>query len=109
MRRTGRLPPVIEAADLLANPEAMLRELCRDLGVPFSERMLWWPAGRRATDGVWAKYWYERVERSSGFESPAQIDNGYDGAPLPPALARIEAECRPLYERLRAHRLRPQV
>ena len=106
VRTTGRLPPVIEAADLLANPDAMLREFCRVLGVPFSDRMLWWPAGRRATDGVWAKYWYERVESSTGFESPAQIDDGYDGAPLPPSLARIAAECRPLYERLRAHRLR---
>ncbi len=32
--------------------------------------MLSWPAGRRATDGVWAAHWYEAVERSTGFEAP---------------------------------------
>jgi hypothetical protein len=68
--------------------------------------MLWWPPGRRDTDGVWARYWYERVERSSGFEPvPGDAEAGADAA-LPSALAAIEAQCRPLYERLRRHRLR---
>ena len=30
--------------------------------------MLGWPAGPRDTDGIWAKYWYENVERSTGFQ-----------------------------------------
>jgi hypothetical protein len=106
VRTTGRAPPVIEADDLLANPDAMLREFCRVLGVPFSDRMLWWPAGRRATDGVWAKYWYERVENSTGFEASTQVDDDDARVRLPSSLARIADECRPLYERLRAQRLR---
>jgi hypothetical protein len=101
-RSTGRVPPVIDSADLLAAPEPMLRALCAALGIPFSERMLSWPPGRRDTDGAWAKYWYERVERSTGFE-PAE-------AAEPPRLhgrlAGLEAQCRPLYEKLHAHRLR---
>jgi hypothetical protein len=103
LRRTGRIPPVIDSADLLARPEPMLRALCVALGVPFSERMLWWPAGPRATDGVWAKYWYDRVEKSRGFEPPP-----VEGQPvgLSPRAAGIEARCRPLYERLREHSLR---
>jgi len=101
-RRTGRVPPVIDSADLLAAPEAMLRALCAALGVPFSERMLSWPPGRRATDGVWARHWYDRVERSTGFERP-----GTAGTPqLDGRLAEFEARCRPLYEKLHAHRLR---
>lgn len=101
-RSTGRVPPVVDAADLMAAPEPMLRALCSSLGIPFSECMLSWPAGPRATDGVWAKYWYERVERSTGFE-PAEA------AAVPQLrgrLAELEAQCRPLYEHLRAHRLR---
>jgi hypothetical protein len=101
-RSTGRVPPVIDSADLLAAPEAMLRALCAALGIPFSERMLSWPPGRRDSDGAWAKYWYERVERSTRFE-PAE-------AAEPPRLrgrlAGLEAQCRPLYEQLHAHRLR---
>ena len=29
--------------------------------------MLAWPPGRRASDGVWAPYWYGAVEQSTGF------------------------------------------
>ena len=101
--RTGRPPPILDADDVLRRPEAMLRALCEALGVPFSPRMLWWPAGPRSTDGIWARHWYDRVEQSTGFElPPANTESG----PLPPHLAAIEAGCRPLYERLRQHRLR---
>ncbi len=103
--RTGRAPAVIDSADLLRDPGATLRRLCAALDVPFSARMLWWPRGRRATDGVWAKYWYDRVEASTGFE-PAPSPDSAGERELAPELAAIEAQCRPLYEKLRAHRLR---
>ena len=102
IRRTGRVPPVVDSADLLARPEPVLRALCDALGVPFSDRMLTWPAGPRTTDGVWARYWYDRVERSTRFESPA----AEAAVALSPQAAAIEARCRPLYERLREQRLR---
>jgi hypothetical protein len=102
IRRTGRVPPVVDSADLLARPEPVLRALCDALGVPFSDRMLTWPAGPRTTDGVWARYWYDRVERSTRFESPAAEAT----VVLSPQAAAIEARCRPLYERLREQRLR---
>jgi hypothetical protein len=102
VRTTGRVPPVVDSADLLAAPEVMLRALCAALGVPFSSRMLAWPAGPRATDGIWAKHWYDRVERSTGFEAAAATE-----APnMRGRLAELDAHCRPLYEKLRAHRLR---
>jgi hypothetical protein len=101
-RATECVPPVVDAADLLAAPAPMLRALCASLGIPFDERMLSWPPGPRATDGVWAKHWYERVERSTGFEpAEAACDRT-----LPGQLAELEARCRPLYEQLYAHRLR---
>lgn len=108
LARTGRPPPVLDSADLLARPEPMLRALCDALGVPFSERMLAWPPGRRDTDGIWARHWYDRVEQSTGFETPQPKEEGTPTAApaLPPAVAEIEARCRPLYEQLRAYRLR---
>jgi hypothetical protein len=84
----------------------MLRSLCGSLGVPYSDRMLWWPPGRRATDGIWARHWYDRVEHSSAFEPLASGPEADPDAVLSPALAAIEAQCRPLYERLRQYRLR---
>jgi hypothetical protein len=102
VRSTGRIPPVVDAADLLAAPEPILRALCAALEVEFSPRMLSWPPGPRATDGAWAKYWYERVERSTGFEPRATVEpTVLDGR-----LAAIEQHCRPLYAKLREHRLR---
>jgi hypothetical protein len=102
VRTTGRVPPVVDSADLLAAPEPMLRVLCAALGVPFTPRMLSWPAGPRATDGIWARHWYERVERSTGFEPADAVE-----APrLTGRLAELEGRCRPLYDKLRAHRLR---
>ena len=69
-QRLGRAPPVIDAADVLADPRAALMAVCAQVGIAFSDRMLTWPIGKRATDGVWAPAWYDRVERSAGFQRP---------------------------------------
>lgn len=67
--RTGKAPLVIDSDDLLAAPEPMLRALCARLGVSFLPEMLAWPAGPRPSDGVWAPWWYSKVEKSTGFEA----------------------------------------
>lgn len=98
----GREPTVIDAGDFLADPESHLRALCAELGLEFTERMLRWPPGPRASDGVWAPHWYATVWRSTGFEPPSARP-----APVLDGQARAVAEtCRPAYEKLRARRLR---
>ncbi len=85
--------PVVDAGDILRRPEPTLRALCEALGVPFEAAMLSWPAGPRDTDGVWAKYWYDSVWRSTGFgpyREPA--------TELPPHLEPLAAACRPFYD-----------
>jgi Sulfotransferase domain len=97
--RLGYAPPVVDAQDVLADPEGTLAALCRRLGIPFDPAMLAWPPGRRATDGPWAPHWYQVVEASTGF------------GPLEPAVAlageaaRLAERCRPHYERLAAHKI----
>ena len=99
--------PVIDAADLAARPRESLTALCAALAIPFDEAMLSWPAGPRPTDGVWARFWYERVWASTGFT--ARRDPGGSGAaeaaPLPPGLEDLAARCQPFYAQLAAHRL----
>jgi len=92
--------PVVDAADVLRDPEAVLRRLCAALGLDFDPAMLSWPPGPRATDGVWAPHWYASVRASTGF------------APHDPAPAEVPARLRPLveaalpyYDELAAHRL----
>jgi len=101
--RLGAAPPVIDSADVLADPRATLGKLCAALGIEFSDRMLNWPAGKRESDGVWAPAWYDTVERSTEFappRAPAEIKNVGDN------LRRIADAARPHYERLAAFRLR---
>ena len=95
----GATPPVLEARDVLEAPEAALRALCSALGVGFDPAMLTWPAGPRASDGVWGAHWYGRVNRSTGF-APYQPPG-----PVPEGLEGIVAECRPYYERMREYKL----
>ncbi|MBU3672881.1 MAG: HAD family hydrolase [Sinobacteraceae bacterium] len=102
----GQTPPVIDAADLLENPQGVLSALCARLGIEFQASMLCWPPGPRATDGIWAKHWYEQVERSSGFlRSEAQRGEARADE-LPAPLAAVERRLRPMYDYLRAHALR---
>jgi Sulfotransferase domain len=97
--------PVIDSADLLAAPEAGLRALCAALGVPFSAAMLAWPAGPRATDGVWAPYWYDSVWRSTGFTPVAP------GPPadLAPSLEPLLDQCLPYYRRLSENKIKIDI
>ncbi len=95
----GHAPPVVDAADILAAPEAALRTLCAALGLPFNAAMLHWPAGSRPSDGVWAPAWYQSVEASTGFAQPRA-----EGA-LDKALKPVAAAAWPYYARLAAHRI----
>ena len=67
LHERGQEPPVIDARQLLMNPEHVLRQLCERTGVGWDRAMLSWPAGRQPEDGPWARYWYDNVERSTGF------------------------------------------
>lgn len=101
--RLGHAPPVIDGADVLANPQGTLSALCRALDISFTEQMLHWPVGRRATDGAWAPAWYDAVERSTGFappRPPVALEN------LRADLKSIALAARPHYERLRAFTLK---
>ncbi|KAG9153308.1 hypothetical protein Leryth_018023, partial [Lithospermum erythrorhizon] len=66
----GNAPPIIDAAELRQDPEAVLRGLCEDLSIPFQSSMLKWEAGPKSVDGIWAPWWYTSVHNSIGFSPP---------------------------------------
>lgn len=100
--RLGHAPPVIDAADVLADPARTLSALCAALGIGFDPAMLNWPAGKRTSDGVWAPAWYASVEASTGFAAPGESGTM---AKLPAHLAEIAAQAEGHYWRLAEHRL----
>lgn len=94
-------PPVIDGRDVQENPARTLRLLCDAVGVEFNDAMLSWPPGLRETDGVWAKYWYAEVEKSTGFQPPRT-----QRTEVPAQLRDVYERAHEIYERLREYRLR---
>jgi hypothetical protein len=98
--RLGRAPPVVDSADILADPPGTLAALCAALGIAFDAAMLHWPAGRRDTDGIWGSHWYGTVEASTGFGPPETAMPCLDDT-----AEAVAAACTPHYDYLAAHRL----
>jgi hypothetical protein len=99
--QANSVPIIVDAKDVLQNPEGTLRLLCDTIGVSFDAAMLSWPSGLRETDGIWAKYWYDEVARSTSFQ-PYTPREGV----VPDRLREMHEQCRECYEKLYQHRLR---
>lgn len=98
--RLGHAPPVIDSADVLADPAGTLERLCSALGIEWYPAMLHWSAGPHAQDGVWGSHWYDAVNASTGFGgAPGELPD------LSPEYAAVAEACRADYEALRAHAL----
>ena len=98
--RLGRAPPVIDSADILRDPPAMLQKLCSALGIAWDPAMLHWKAGLHPTDGVWGSHWYDAVVSSNGFgvpDKPQPI--------LSPEQQAVADACRPDYDHLAQHKI----
>lgn len=98
--RLGHAPPVIDSADVLADPAGVLQRLCAALGITWDPAMLRWARGPHPQDGNWGVHWYDAVNASTGFGPPPgpvpELDAEY---------AAVAEACRPDYEALRAHLL----
>jgi hypothetical protein len=91
---------VIDSTDIRADPEGMLRRLCRAIELPFDPAMLSWRAGPRAEDGVWAKHWYNAVHQSTAFA-------GAEGEMprLEPDMQAVMEQALTYYQRMAVYRL----
>lgn len=99
-KHTGRVPAVVDSADLLRNPAAMLEALCESVGIPPDPAMLTWKPGPRPTDGCWAPVWYGATHESTGFApwTPASPS-------LPEGTGPLLERCEELYQQLAQHRI----
>lgn len=96
----GHAPPVVNADDILNDPETVLRKLCVACGIPFDHAMLSWPEGPKPFDGVWAPHWYNAVWKSTGLAKQEKKP-----VELPGALQKIADAARPWYEKMKPYRL----
>ena len=91
LRSRGQDPPVLDARQLLLDPEGVLKQLCARVGISWDPAMLSWPSGPQPEDGVWAKYWYDNLHTSTGFQ------------PYRERSREVPEHCRALLEECRAH------
>ena len=93
-------PIVVDSSDIRANPPKMLQKLCDRIGIEWTPKMLSWPQGGHAADGVWAAHWYGAVHRSTGFDSAEP-----DIPELAADYADLAQAAMPFYERLAAAKI----
>jgi hypothetical protein len=95
----GGNPVIIDSRELLINPEFILTKLCAHLKINYSKEMLSWNPGPINEDGIWSKYWYETVHKSSTFMS-------YKPKPdLQKKFLPLYNKCLPYYNKLYKHAL----
>ena len=94
LKSLGNKPIVVDSRELLMDPENILKQLCSHLKLEFVNSMLSWPAEPRKEDGIWAKYWYQSLHKSTGFQ-PYQSKSNF-----PNDLKQVLSECMPYYEKL---------
>lgn len=104
IEKTGAIPPVVDSQDIQAAPESVLRQLCEKIEIEFTDKMLNWPPGPRATDGVWGPHWYEKTYGSTWFR-PVKPRPRPDH--VPPPLAELAERAEPYYRKLWEHRITP--
>lgn len=88
---------VIDAGELLKNPTAILEKICNSILIPFDRAMLSWKAGARPEDGVWAKYWYNQLHKTTGFTKSEPKD-----VTVPPNLQPLYNSAMEYYQKLYA-------
>ena len=92
---------ILDATFLLKNPEGVLKQLCEICGISFDSRMLSWDKGPKTEDGIWAKYWYQNVHHSRGYQPYKK-----KRIPFPNHLVPLLKECEGYYQVLRQRALR---
>lgn len=91
---------VIDAKDLSEKPEIILKKICKKINIPFTEKMLNWPKGRRDSDGIWEKIWYKNVKSSTSFNKI--LNKEYE---IPKKYNHIYKECLRIYDQLKIYNI----
>jgi hypothetical protein len=99
---TGADPVVLDAADLVGDPDGVVGEYCRAVGIPFLPHAMCWSAGDR---GEWrpTARWHAAAGASTGFTTAT---GAYDtDVASHPVLSEYLAHHRRFYDDLHRRRL----
>ena len=107
----GQRAVVINAADLLNNPEEMMKLYCETIEIPFEPHMMSWEAGKvevKMPMKDWDKY-CDTLYTSTGFiKTPYSEQKPAPLHELPPEMVKQIDLCRPYYEALLPACIKPK-
>ena len=92
---------IVDSGEILKNPEKVITDLCCAMQLQFYKEMLSWQSGPKPEDGVWAKYWYNSVHKTTHF-APQETSS----RPLPGYLQPLYEECKQYYDLLCEHSIK---
>lgn len=103
LKEEGRCAAVVDSTELLANPEGMLRSICKAIGIEFLPCMLQWEPGNHPCYGAWEPAWYAKVLTSTGFRPHEPKTE-----PFPAELEVLREWATGIYQELSTERLHAQ-
>ncbi|WP_316520098.1 sulfotransferase family protein [Kitasatospora brasiliensis] len=99
---SGKVPVVIDSADLADRTEEVVKAYCAAVGIPYLEHALHWQPEAR-TEWRPSERWHVEVSVSTGIHRERR-DHGLDVEHHPVLGGYLEHHL-PFYEKLRAHRI----
>ena len=98
---------ILDSDALVADPQALLKEVCEDLGVSYRPSMMTWKAGAHECDSRHAPWWYVNALASTGWKIDSSPKDGKkkkaaapEPKPLNPKLMPALQESYPAYQTL---------
>ena len=98
----GEDPAVVDAADLIGDPEGTIRAYCEKLDIPYLPEALSWEPGEVPGWEMWTE-WHEEAQESTGIKRQPLEDD----TEIPADLEGVYEKCLSYYEELHDKRLRP--
>jgi hypothetical protein len=97
----GSPPPLIDADDLVEDPNTMMTKYCAQVGIPFKSEMMEWKAEKVETFEKWREYHMD-AEHSTRIKTIVRDQN----EALPNSVYEAIRENMPIYNELRRYRIR---
>lgn len=108
MNFTDQIPPVIDADDLVENPQSIIRAFCEKVGIVFkADALAWNPPGKKVKQMCWWEEgsWHNELSVTKGFSEQTRPEylkiNDSD------RLKKLYEMCFPYYEKMYEYRIKP--
>jgi hypothetical protein len=98
---------IVDGNDFRSHPVSVMRQYCAAVGIAFDRRTLQWEPGKVKGWEIWEHQgWHKEAERSAGVLPPPAKPPDISG--LSRRVLYMLPECRRIYEKLFAIRIRPE-